>query len=44
LQKLKNLQFSQYLKRKKSKYVIKNDFKKNSTRKQVKDIIKEILL
>ena len=44
LQKLKNFQFSQYLKRKKSKYVIKNDFKRNSTRKQVKDIIKEILL
>ena len=44
LQKLKNLQISEFLKRKKSKYVIKNDFKKNSARKQVKDIIKEILL
>tara|TARA_Y100000591_G_C21691748_1_gene623503 strand:+ start:359 stop:931 length:573 start_codon:yes stop_codon:yes gene_type:complete len=44
LQRLKKLQFSPHFKRKKSKYIIKNDFKKNSARKQVEDIIKEILL
>jgi dephospho-CoA kinase len=43
LQRLKALQFSPNLKRKKSKYVIKNDFKQNSVRKTVKDIIEKVL-
>ena len=42
-QRLKDLQFSPDLKRKKSKYVIKNDFKHNSVHKMVKDIMKKVL-
>ena len=41
--KLKKLQFSTRYKRKKSHYVIKNDFNKNSARKKVRDILNNIL-
>ncbi|WP_075501198.1 dephospho-CoA kinase [Candidatus Pelagibacter communis] len=41
--KLKRLQFSTRYKRKKSHYVIKNDFNKNSARKKVRDILNNIL-
>ena len=43
LQKLKKLQLPLNVKKKKSHYVIKNNFKKNSARKDVKDILNKIL-
>ena len=42
LQRLKALQFSPNLKRKKSKYVIKNDFTEKTASKYVKDILGKI--
>jgi dephospho-CoA kinase len=44
LKKLKKLQLPVELKRKKSDFVIKNDFKKHSIKKNVNSIIKKILL
>ncbi len=41
--RFKNLQFSSILKMKKSNYVIKNDFNKNTARKRVKDVLNKIL-
>ncbi len=43
LQKLKKLQFSLKVKKKKSHYIIKNNFKKNVVRKNVDDILSMIL-
>ncbi len=43
-QRFKNLQLSAYFKKKKSHYVIKNDFNKKNTRKRVKDVLKMITL
>ena len=42
-QRFQNLQFSSILKMKKSNYVIKNDFNKNTARKRVKDVLNKIL-
>ena len=42
-QKLKGLQLPQSVKKRNSHYIIKNNFKKNSARKSVKNILKEIL-
>ena len=44
IQRLKNYQLPLNIKRKKSHYVIKNNFNKNSARKRVNDILKKILL
>ena len=44
LKKLKKLQLPVELKKKKSDFVIKNDFKKNSIKKNVNSITKKILL
>lgn len=43
LKRLKKLQLPLYKKRKKSNFVIKNNFKKDSARKDVKNILKRIL-
>ena len=43
LKRLKNLQLPLSIKRKKSHFIIKNNFVKNSARKKVKDILKKIL-
>ena len=43
MKRLKNMQFPQSYKKKKSHYVIKNDFNKNSARKKVRDILNKIL-
>ena len=43
LKKLKNLQLPLSVKRRKSKYVIKNNFTKNLARKNVQDILNKIL-
>ena len=43
LKRLKKMQFPQSYKKKKSHYVIKNDFNKNSARKKVRDILNKIL-
>ena len=40
---LRKLQFSLKLKKKKSQYVIKNNYNKNLARKNVKDILNKIL-
>ena len=42
-QKLKKLQLPQNVKKKKSHYIIKNNFQKNSARKSVKNILNKIL-
>ena len=44
VKRLKKLQLSLETKKKKSDFVIKNNFKKNSTKKSVKVILKKILL
>ena len=44
LKKLKKLQLSSSIKKKRSHYVIKNNFRKNLARKNVKDIINKILI
>ena len=43
LKKLKNLQLPLSVKKRKSKYVIKNNFTKNLARKNVQDILNKIL-
>ena len=42
-QQLKKIQLPLYIKKKHSHYVIKNNFKKDSVRKNVKDILNKIL-
>ena len=44
LQKLKKLQFPLYTKKKKSHYVINNNFKEDLARKNVRDILNKILI
>ena len=43
-QKFKKMQLPLSIKKKKSQFIIKNNFKKNFARKNVKDILKKILL
>ena len=43
LRRLKSNQLPLSIKRKKSNYVLNNDFNKNSARKKVKDILKKLI-